>query len=150
MDLQQIDYMVSQLRHDYGNLLQLVGAYLDMDMPEQARQFVHREIETWHREHAMLRRLSPEVKLYLWYQRTRMRAIGVELVYQDIALASCQLLERDDEPYVTLRQALGQHKPPPDGETALPVVYMAARDDGEGVEFWLRSGCFAPARRRLV
>ena len=69
MEAEQIVSLLRRIRHEYGNDLQVIGGYIDLNRLEQAREYIHAVVEQHNQERMLFDSLPAEAALY-FYQRS--------------------------------------------------------------------------------
>lgn len=132
METQEVVELIRRLRHDYGNMLQVVGAYLEMDMNDKAREYIKEQTDELNGERVIFQSLSPEDALYLYMQRLGAKDLGFNLFFEDLDASSWGILKLRNEPISSLESIAAQY--PPHGEE--PCVYLSIYEIENGVELF--------------
>jgi stage 0 sporulation protein B (sporulation initiation phosphotransferase) len=102
--------LLSEIRHDFGNHLQVIMGYLDLGNPQQARKYIIKLIEEMAAERLIFESTDADTALYLYQQLLLSRELGVILRYDEIKIKSPDLLQLKNEPWHSLQQVLAAWK----------------------------------------
>lgn len=132
METQAVVELIRKLRHDYGNVLQVVGAYLEMGMSDKVKDYVKEQIEELNVEREIFNSLANEDALYLYMQRLQAKELGFNLFFEDLEASSWGILKLKNEPVASLERISLQY--PPCGEE--PIVYLSIYETEHGLELF--------------
>ncbi|MGI5911382.1 MAG: Spo0B domain-containing protein [Syntrophomonadaceae bacterium] len=96
-----------QLRHDFGNYLQVILGYIDLNQPYQAREYILEIVENLAAERNIFEIPDNQAILYFYNQLLKARNLGIILRYKDLNINSWSRLMELNEPFNTL-SALSQ------------------------------------------
>lgn len=102
MDTDRTVALIRKMRHDFGNHLQVISGYLELNHPEKAQQYVTRLILDSGDERAVFEIDKGDVILYLFEQLLNARDYGIKISYKNIDLSSVEPLMNRNEPLNTL------------------------------------------------
>ena len=140
MDRTEYGQLLRQIRHEYGNLLQVAGSYLDLGLITETKAYIQNEILKWHEEHEMLRNFPESFYLYLFAQRMKAREQGIELRYKDLQMSLVEDLMRYEEPCASI----GALIPLPELSIEDPLVYVSLIEGVNGFGLYFESANFQP------
>lgn len=106
MEAEQYMALLRRIRHDFLNQLQVILGYIDLDNPRQARNYIEKIVKEMTAERAVFERLDAKLAFHLYRQMLLAQDIGVIIKYQEIDIASPELLAEQNEPFQTV-QAMG-------------------------------------------
>jgi len=132
VETQAVVELIRKLRHDYGNVLQIIGAYLEMDMSDKAQNYIKEQIEELKGERVIFNSLANEDALYLYMQRLQAKELGFNLFFEDLEASSWGILKLKNEPLASLERISLLY--PPDGEE--PIVYLSIYETEQGLELF--------------
>jgi stage 0 sporulation protein B (sporulation initiation phosphotransferase) len=69
--------LLREIRHDFGNHLQVIMGYLDLGNPQQARKYIIKLIEEMAAERLIFESTDADTALYLYQQLLLSRELGV-------------------------------------------------------------------------
>ncbi len=104
MDADRTVALLRKMRHDFGNHLQVISGYLELNHPEKVQQYVDKLIMNARNERVVFEAAEGETALYLYEQMLAAREYDIKLIYKMIDIASVEPLMRDNEPIHTLKQ----------------------------------------------
>ena len=99
MEAEQIVSLLRRIRHEYGNDLQVIGGYIDLNRLEQAREYIHAVVEQHNQEplcFSIACRLKPA--LYFYQQALSCRDLGVILRYKTAGWIPMPFLKKGRSP----------------------------------------------------
>lgn len=102
MEAEQAVDILRRLRHDFGNYLQVILGYIDLERPEQARKYILAVVEDLASERIVFENLEGEAALYLYQQLLMARDLGIILRYKELDSISWTVLQRKNEPFKSL------------------------------------------------
>lgn len=102
MEAEQAVDILRRLRHDFGNYLQVILGYIDLERPEQARKYILAVVEDLASERIVFENLEGEAALYLYQQLLMARDLGIILRYKELDSIPWTILQRKNEPFKTL------------------------------------------------
>ncbi len=132
MDEQKTLDLLRSIRHDFGNHLQVILGYMDLDQPVQARHYLINLVHEMAAERVVFDRTNPEAALYLYEQLLLSRDLGVILRYDEIQLTSKQTLIENHQPLKSLKQLLPRINKGEQDEDV--VVYLEIYETADGVD----------------
>lgn len=95
--------ILRRVRHDFGNYLQVVLGYIDLNRPEQARDYILGVVEELAAERIIFESLDAEAALYFYQQLLMARDLGIILRYTELDHnSSWTILQERNEPFKTL------------------------------------------------
>jgi hypothetical protein len=124
--------LLRRTRHDFANHLQVIGGYLEMGQPERVKDYLHTVMEEIKAERIIFEALSGEAALYFYEQSSRAHDLGIILRYEDLEIASWDILKSSDEPYQSM-VILGKDIVRSDEDTH---VYLSLYEDERGVDMF--------------
>lgn len=122
MEAEQIVSLLRRIRHDYGNDLQVIVGYIDLNKPDQAREYIRSVVEQHNQERMLFESMPAEAALYFYQQALLCRDLGVILRYKDCQLDSHAIFENRQEPYQSLKKLAQENAFCLDGE---PFIYAS-------------------------
>jgi stage 0 sporulation protein B (sporulation initiation phosphotransferase) len=146
LEEQKVVDIIRRMRHDFGNYLQVIGGYLELDKKEQAQYYIREIAGRMAQERIIFELLPADQALYFYQQVLLARELGVILVYEDFDIKSLAVLEAYQEPGNTLKKlADGINK-----ENDV-VIALSLYEDENGIELLFKSDTFrdGPVRLRL-
>lgn len=132
MEAGQMVELLSRARHDFANHLQVIGGYLEMGQPERVKDYLRTVMEEISSERIIFAALSGEAALYFYEQLSRAHDLGIILRYEDLDIASWDILKASDEPYRSMA-ILCQDTVGTDEDT---LVYLSLYEDERGVDMF--------------
>lgn len=130
MDMKGALKLVRRIRHDFGNHLQVVSGYIDMDMPERVKEYIQGVVEQMEAERAVFNLLEAEVALHFYWHVLKALDMGIVLRYDDLDLKNADLLMEMNEPYRSLLEVC---KDIADKDEE-PIVYLSIYEDENGYD----------------
>ncbi|MGI6421068.1 MAG: Spo0B domain-containing protein [Syntrophomonadaceae bacterium] len=124
--------LLREIRHDFGNHLQVIMGYLDLGNPQQARKYIIKLIEEMAAERLIFESTDADTALYLYQQLLLSRELGVILRYDEIKIKSPDLLQLKNEPWHSLQQVLAAWKA--ENSDAEPMVYLEIYEKDDGID----------------
>ena len=124
--------LLREIRHDFGNHLQVIMGYLDLGNPQQARKYIIKLIEEMAAERLIFESTDADTALYLYQQLLLSRELGVILRYDEIKVKSPDLLQLNNEPWRSLQQVLKEWEV--ENEEDEPMVYLEIYEKSDGVD----------------
>lgn len=103
----QPDKMVSllrRIRHDFGNHLQVLSGYLELQQPEKAEKYINKLIVFMRMERSLFETTDGETTLYLYEQLLLARDCGLTLEFKEVDINDIRALQKAGEPLNSLRQ----------------------------------------------
>lgn len=94
--------ILRRVRHDFGNNLQVILGYIDLNRPQQAREYIVDVVQKIAAERNVFECGEAQLALYLYKQLLMARDLGIILRYKELVLSSCNILESRNEPFKTL------------------------------------------------
>jgi stage 0 sporulation protein B (sporulation initiation phosphotransferase) len=129
MEAERVVDILRRLRHDFGNYLQVVLGYIDLNRPEQAREYVLGLVENLAAERVIFENLEEEASLYLYQQLLLARDLGIILRYKDLDPITWQIMQRENEPFRTIEQISPKFRAMEDE----PIVNLSIYNTDNGV-----------------
>lgn len=132
---EQVVQLLRQIRHDFGNHLQVISGYLDLGRSDEIRNYIHSLVEEMAEERVIFSSPTPEAALYFYQQLLMARERGINMRYQDLSVSSVEVLEKNEEPLqsVTKVAAAADYRPLSvsvhQGESGNILIYISI--DGE-------------------
>ena len=102
MDTEQMVEILRRVRHDFGNNLQVVLGYIDLNRPQQARKYILDIVKELSAERNIFECQEAKLALYLYKQMLMARDLGIILRYKELEIYSYNILESHNEPFKTL------------------------------------------------
>jgi stage 0 sporulation protein B (sporulation initiation phosphotransferase) len=130
MEAERAVDILRRLRHDFGNYLQVVLGYIDLNRPEQAREYILGLVEDLAAERVIFENLEGEEALYLYQQLLLARDLGIILRYKDLDPITWQTMQRENEPFKTLEQISPKFRAMEDD----PIVNLSIYNTDNGVK----------------
>lgn len=131
MKTQTVVDLLKRQRHDYGNVLQVVGAYLEMNMAEEAQQYICEKREELFSEQNLFNTADVDIALYLYLQALKANDLGFNLYYEDIAITSYELLKANNEPNTSLSNLIRNSS-----LTRETNIYLSLYEDELGIDLF--------------
>lgn len=132
MEAGQVVDLLRRVRHDFGNHLQVIGGYLEMGQPDRVKDYLRTVMEEISSERIIFEALSPEAALYFYEQLSRAHDMGIILRYEDLDIASWDILKANDEPYQSMailcKDTVGSEED--------TLVYLSLYEDERGVDMF--------------
>ncbi len=135
MDMKGALKLVRRIRHDYGNHLQVISGYIDMDMPEKVKEYIRVIVEQMEAERSVFSLVDAETAMHFYWQVLKAIDTGIVLRYDDLDLENSQLFIENDEPFQSLIEVCRDIA---DKEEE-PVVFLSIFEDADGYD--LLFGC---------
>ncbi|HPF43191.1 MAG TPA: Spo0B domain-containing protein [Syntrophomonadaceae bacterium] len=145
MDADRTVALLRKMRHDFGNHLQVISGYLELNHPEKVRQYVDKLILNARTERVVFEASEGETALYLYEQMLTAYDYDIKLIYQKIDIASVEPLMRANEPLHTLIQ-LKEKKPA--AELTVEVVIGTTLEQDIYIDYFTED--FAGEPQRLL
>ena len=102
MDNEKVVQLVRRLRHDFGNHLQVIMSYNDLNRPQAIKDYIFTVVEEMAAERRLFETLSPDPALYLLEQIYLAHDLGIILRYQELNINSADILRNHQEPFKSL------------------------------------------------
>lgn len=106
MEAEQTVAMIRRLRHDFGNYLQVILGYIDLNRPEKAKSYILAIVEELAGERNIFESLEPEATLYFYQQLLMARDLGIILKYKELPIRSWNILKKQNQPFNSLTSLL--------------------------------------------
>lgn len=119
--------LLRKMRHDFGNHLQVISGYLELNHPEKVQQYVDKLIIDARAERTVFENAKGDTILYLYEQMLAARDYNIRLLYKQISLLAVEPLMWVNEPLNTLIQLKEQY--PADELTVEVVIGMTLEQD---------------------
>lgn len=145
MDTDRTVALIRKMRHDFGNHLQVISGYLELNHPEKAQQYVTRLILDSGDERAVFEIDKGDVILYLFEQLLNARDYGIKISYKNIDLSSVEPLMNRNEPLNTL---IKMKENDPVAELAVDVVIGTNLEQDIYIDYY--TDMIADSPRRLL
>ncbi|MDD2372385.1 MAG: Spo0B domain-containing protein [Syntrophomonadaceae bacterium] len=129
MEAEQALAILRRVRHDFGNYLQVILGYIDLDRPEQAKRYLLDIVEELATERNIFESLDAEAALYFYQQLLRARDLGIILKYRELQVNSWTILKMQNQPFNTLASL----SPEFNGMDDDPIIYLSFLEGGAGV-----------------
>jgi stage 0 sporulation protein B (sporulation initiation phosphotransferase) len=129
MEAEQMVAILRRLRHDFGNYLQVILGYIDLNRPEKAKNYILNIVEELTAERNIFERLDAEATLYFYQQLLMVRDLGIILKYKELSICSWTILKEKNQPYNTLTSLLPEFDTMDDD----PVINLSLSEAQEGV-----------------
>lgn len=124
--------LLRQIRHDFGNHLQVIMGYMDLGQEQEARQYIVSLVEEMALERVIFDHTDDDTALYLYEQLLLSRELGAILRYDEIQLSGKSLLKLKDEPLSSLKVVLQEWKS--ENEEDDPLIYLEIYERADGVD----------------
>ncbi|MGI6434317.1 MAG: Spo0B domain-containing protein [Syntrophomonadaceae bacterium] len=108
MEAERMVNLLSILRHDYDNQLQVMMGYIDLGKPDLARRYMQTLVEQHREDRLLFEQLSAEAALYFYEQLLLCGDLGVILRYRNCQMDSHAVFEQGQEPYRSLKRLAGE------------------------------------------
>lgn len=145
MDADRTVALLRKMRHDFGNHLQVISGYLELNHPEKAQQYVTRLILDSEDERAVFEVDNGDIVLYLFEQWLNARDYGIKISYKKIDLSSMETLMNRNEPLNTL---IKMKENAPLAELAVEVVIGTNLEQDIYIDYY--TDMIADSPRRLL
>jgi stage 0 sporulation protein B (sporulation initiation phosphotransferase) len=129
MEAEQALAMLRRVRHDFGNYLQVILGYIDLDRPEKAKSYILDIVEELATQRNIFESLDAEAALYFYQQLLMARDLGIILKYKELQVTSWTILKTQNQPFTTLASL------PPEfsGMDDDRIIYLSLLENEEGV-----------------
>ena len=121
---EQIVQLLRQVRHEWGNHLQVISGFLDLERADDGRRYIKSLAQDLAEEVIIFEKSSPRVAFYFYQQLLLAREKGIKMSYQDLSVSSIDNLEKNQEPLQSVVKALGSAK---DSQVAV-AVHQSEKD----------------------
>jgi len=121
--------VLRHVRHDYGNHLQVIMSYIDLERYEMAKNYIVGVAESAARERNLFEQAQASLALYLYDQMLTARELGIILEYNEIGVGSAEPLQNYNEPYRTLKELHKRMNKPGDDED-YPTMSLSLHQEG--------------------
>jgi stage 0 sporulation protein B (sporulation initiation phosphotransferase) len=129
MESEQMVAILRRMRHDFGNYLQVILGYIDLNRPEKAKSYILNIVEELAGERNIFESLESEAALYFYQQLLMARDLGIILKYKDLQILSWTILKKQNQPFKALTSLLPEFK----GMDDEPVINLSLSEDQAGV-----------------
>lgn len=129
MEAEQAMAMLRRVRHDFGNYLQVILGYIDLDRPEQAKSYILDVVEELATQRHIFESLDAEVALYFYQQLLMARDLGIILHYNELQIRSWTTLKKQNQPFSSLTSLLPQFN----GTDDDPIINLSLSESEAGV-----------------
>lgn len=116
MDSEDMVRVLRRVRHDYGNHLQVIMSYIDLERYEMAKNYIVGVAENAAMERTLFEHVQAPLALYLYDQMLTARELGIILEYNEIGVGFAEPLQSHNEPYRTLKELNKRMNKPGDDE----------------------------------
>ena len=137
--------LIRKIRHDFGNHLQVISGYLELNHPEKVQQYVNRLVIDSREERVVFEVAEADTALYLFEQLLTARDYGIKIMYKQIDLSSVEPLMSINEPLNTLIQTI---KNDPVDDLAVEVVIGMTLEQDIYIDYY--SDQIADSPKRLL
>ena len=107
MNDEQIVQILRQARHEWGNHLQVISGFLDLERADDVRRYIRSLAQDLAEEVIIFEKSSPRVAFYFYQQLLLARERGIKMSYQDLSVSSIETLEKNQEPLQSVVKAVG-------------------------------------------
>jgi sensor histidine kinase regulating citrate/malate metabolism len=104
VDADKTVQLLRKMRHEFGNHLQVLSGYLELQQPEKVKEYVNKLILAMRAERKIFEATEGEVTVYLYEQLLSARDAGLTMEYKDIRISNIKPLEQASEPLKSLRR----------------------------------------------
>lgn len=118
MNDEQVVQLLRRARHDWGNHLQVISGYLDLERADNVRRYIQSLAKDLSEETIIFENASPKVAFYFYQQLLLARERGIKMSYQDLSVSSTEALEKNQEPLRSVVKAVGSAE---DSQVAVAV-----------------------------
>jgi sensor histidine kinase regulating citrate/malate metabolism len=108
MKEEQVVQLLRNIRHDFGNHLQVISGYLDLGRSDAIREYINSLVEEMAEERIIFNSQTPEAALYFYQQLLMARERGINMRFQDLQVSSIKVLEKHQEPLQSIIKAAAQ------------------------------------------
>ncbi len=129
MESEQMIAILRRMRHDFGNYLQVILGYIDLNRPEKAKSYILNIVEELAVQRNIFESLESEAALYFYQQLLMARDLGIILKYKDLQILSWAILKKQNQPLNSLTSLLSEFK----GIDDEPVINLSLSEDQAGV-----------------
>ncbi len=129
MESEQMVAILRRMRHDFGNYLQVILGYIDLNRPEKAKSYILNIVEELAVQRNIFESLESEAALYFYQQLLMARDLGIILKYKDLQILSWTILKKQNQPLNSLTSLLPEFK----GIGDEPVINLSLSEDQAGV-----------------
>ncbi|HQD90104.1 MAG TPA: Spo0B domain-containing protein [Syntrophomonadaceae bacterium] len=125
MNGEQVIQLLRQLRHDFGNHLQVISGYLDLGRSAEVKRYIQSLAEEMGEERIIFETCSPDTAFYFYQQLLLARERGIKMRYQDLSVSSVAALEKNQEPLKSVIKAAASA-----GDGRITVSVHQSEDSG--------------------
>ena len=129
MESEQMVAILRRMRHDFGNYLQVILGYIDLNRPEKAKSYILNIVEELAVQRNIFESLESEAALYFYQQLLMAQDLGIILKYKDLQIRSWTILKKQNQPLNSLTSLLSEFK----GIDDEPVINLSLSEDQAGV-----------------
>lgn len=104
MQDEKVVELIRRMRHDFGNHLQVILGYLELERPREVKEYIHGLIGQTQADRIIFEHVPEETALYLYQQVLGAADLGLILYFRELKISSCELLQKNDEPLATLKR----------------------------------------------
>ncbi|HZK44130.1 MAG TPA: Spo0B domain-containing protein [Syntrophomonadaceae bacterium] len=106
MDADKVINLLRRVRHDYGNHLQVISGYTELNRPDAVKEYILEIIREMEKEKRLLEFHNPEIGLFLFEQMLAINDLGVIVIYKELEITSIEKLINSGEPLRTIKKLL--------------------------------------------
>lgn len=129
MEAEQALAILRRVRHDFGNYLQVILGYIDLNRPEQAKSYILDIVEELAAQRNIFESLDAEAALYFYQQLLMARDLGIILQYNELQICSWTTLKKQNQPYNSLTSILPEFN----GTDDDPIINLTLSESEAGV-----------------
>ncbi|HZK86701.1 MAG TPA: Spo0B domain-containing protein [Syntrophomonas sp.] len=145
MEALQMASLLRRIRHDFANHLQVISGYLEMGWESQLSDYVRNITAVLNQERIAFEAVGPEAALYFYEQLLMIKDMGIILIYEDLEIASVQVLQANHEPFNSIA-AMRPEIPVGDDE---PVLYLSIHEDETHIDMFFSSDMWREESRQI-
>ncbi len=129
METQKTVDIIRRMRHDFGNHLQVISGYIELQRYSDVKKYINSIIEEMADQRRIFETSSAKIALYLFEQILMARDLGIILRYKELDIHKPAVLIDNNEPFNSLVE-LTRHLEVINEE---PVVYLSLYQNDNGV-----------------
>lgn len=122
--------LISRMRHDFGNHLQVISGYIDLARYQEVKEYIAAIVEEFMIERNSFESLNAELALYFYEHMLLARDLGIILRYNDLIIRSTGILQEKHEPAATLKLLAADFK----GQDIEPVVCLSIYEEEQEID----------------
>ena len=103
MNDEQIVQILRQARHEWGNHMQVISGYLDLERADEVRRYIQSLAQELADEVIIFEKTSPG-GFYFYQQLLLARERGIKMSYQDLSVSSIETLKNQEPLQSVVRQ----------------------------------------------